>query len=195
MLNKFCYILEVIIILVGIAGITGIGKSFYKDKLVEELGFEKVKILTTREARIGEKNNEDKRFLTVQELNSLEEQGEIAYRFEFLGASYAYKKDEIYSNKNMVFEMHYSTIKDFKIICKTIYLFPKDVNISKQMLKDRNLKPEVEKKRLNEIDQHLEYVKNNKKLLNLFDYILYNNYDEESKDEVINIVKNMIKKE
>ena len=55
MLNKFCYILEVIIILVGIAGITGIGKSFYKDKLVEELGFEKVKILTTREARIGEK--------------------------------------------------------------------------------------------------------------------------------------------
>lgn len=52
MLNKFRYILEVIIILVGIAGITGIGKSFYKDKLVEELGFEKIKILTTREPRV-----------------------------------------------------------------------------------------------------------------------------------------------
>ena len=136
--------------------------------------------------------------MSVGELDDLEKQGKIAYRFDFLEASYAYKKDEIYSNKNMVFEMHYSTIKDFKIICpniKTIYLFPKDVNISKQMLKDRNLKPEIEKKRLDEIDQHLEYVKNNKELINLFDYILYNNYDEKSKDEVINIVKNIKKKE
>ena len=41
-----------IIILLAIAGITGVGKSYYKDKLVEKLGFEKVRILTTREPRV-----------------------------------------------------------------------------------------------------------------------------------------------
>ncbi len=37
--------------LIGFAGVTGIGKSHFKDKLVEKLGFEKIKIITTREMR------------------------------------------------------------------------------------------------------------------------------------------------
>ncbi len=41
--------------LLALAGVTGIGKSYYKDKIVEKLGFEKIKIVTTRPPRIGEK--------------------------------------------------------------------------------------------------------------------------------------------
>ncbi len=57
--------------LLALAGVTGIGKSYYKDKIVEKLGFEKIKIITTREMRACEKNNEDKLFVTHQELQAL----------------------------------------------------------------------------------------------------------------------------
>ena len=182
-------------ILLGIAGITGIGKSFYKDKLVEKLGFQKIKILTTREPRIGEKKNDDKVFVSKKELESLDKSGEIAYKFELLGVTYAYTKEELYSNKNTVFEMHYWCIKDFKKICpdiKTIYLLPKDVNIAKEKLKNRQLKPEVEINRLKEIDEHLEKIHSDKELLGSFNYILYNEYNQESERQVIDLVKKMI---
>ena len=183
------------IILVGIAGITGIGKSYYKDKLVEKLGFEKIKILTTREPRIGELNNNDKIFVTKEELEDLNQKGELAYKFDLLGVTYAYTKKALYSEKNTVFEMHYWCIKDFKKICpniKTIYLLSKDVNIAKDKLRKRNLKPEVEKNRLKEIDEHLNKIQNDKELFDLFDYVLYNEYNQKSEDQLINLVKNIM---
>ena len=70
--------------LIAFAGITGIGKSYYKDKLVEKLGFDKIKIITTRQIRNGEKNNDDKVFVTLQELESLRKENKIAYEFEML---------------------------------------------------------------------------------------------------------------
>ena len=187
-----------IVILVAVAGITGIGKSFYKDKLVEKLGFEKIKILTTREPRAGEKNNEDKIFVSQEELNQLDKEGKIAYRFEMLGVDYAYTKEALFSDKNTVFEMHYWCIKDFKKICpeiKTIYLLPKDINIPKEMLRKRHLKPEVEENRLKEIDEHLARMTSDKELLGMFDYVLYNDYDKKSEEQVINLVSKMIGEE
>lgn len=184
-------------ILVAFAGITGIGKSYYKDKLCEKLGFEKIRIITNRKPRIGEKNHEDKTFVTTEELNKLVEEGQIAYKFELLGNTYAYSNEELFSNKNTVFEIHYETIYDWKKICpnmKVIYLLPKDINIAKNMLKKRKLEPEVEKARLNEIDEHYNRVMTDKNLINMFDYVVYNNYDEKSEEEIINLVKTLIEK-
>ena len=121
--------------LIAFAGITGIGKSYYKDKLVEKLGFDKIKIITTRQIRNGEKNNDDKVFVTLQELESLRKENKIAYEFEMLDNIYAYSKEELFSNKNTVFELHYSTIFDLKRICPSlcaIYLMPKDINKAKE---------------------------------------------------------------
>ena len=75
--------------LIAFAGITGIGKSYYKDKLVEKLGFDKIKIITTRQIRNGEKNNDDKVFVTLQELENLRKENKIAYEFEMLDNIYA----------------------------------------------------------------------------------------------------------
>ena len=143
--------------LLGIAGVTGIGKSYYKDKLVEELNFDKVKIITTREIRQGEKNNEDKIFVTNDELQKLRDEGKIAYEFEYLGNIYAYRKEDFFTDKNMVFELHYTELANIKKVCpelKTLYLLPKDVSIPKEKTKERHLKPEVEQSRLQEIDEH-----------------------------------------
>lgn len=183
--------------LLGIAGVTGVGKSFCKDKIVEKLDFEKVKIITTRKIRSGEKNGEDKIFVDKQELEKLRHEGKIAFEFDLLGNTYAYTKEELFSNKNMVFELHWDTIYDFKKVCpnmKVIYLFPTDIEIAKNKTRDRHLEPEVEKARLKEIDEHYKKITTDEKLKNMFDYTLYNNYDKKSENEIVEFVKKLMLK-
>lgn len=177
-------------------GVTGVGKSFYKDLITNELGFEKIKIITTREIRKGEKNNDDKIFVTPKELEKMEKENKIAYKFDLLGNTYAYTYEELFSDKNTVFEMHYECIFDFKKICpdiKTIYLLPEDLEIAKQKLKERNLKPEVERQRIKEIDEHYNRFMSDENLKKQFDFIAINMYNDNSKNEMIDLVKNMLK--
>ena len=184
--------------LLALAGVTGVGKSYFKDKIVEKLGFEKIKIITTREIRNGEKNNEDKIFVTPSELNNLKESNKIAYDFNMLGNIYAYSKDSLFSNKNTVFELHYSTIFNFRNICPnltSIYILPQNIEMAKEQTKKRHLKPNVEKNRLLEIDEHYNSFMADANLRKQFDYIVYNNYDKESENQIINIVKKLLNKQ
>lgn len=183
--------------LLALAGVTGVGKSYFKDTIVETLGFEKIKIITTREIRNGEKNNEDKIFVTPSELQELKKSNKIAYDFNMLGNIYAYSKESLYSNKNTVFELHYSTIFDFKNICPnltSIYILPKDIEMAKEQTRKRHLNPNVEKNRLLEIDEHYNSFMINAHLRKQFDYIVYNNYDKESENQIINEVKKLLNK-
>lgn len=184
--------------LLALAGVTGVGKSYYKDELVKKLGFEKVKIITTREPRVGEKNGEDKIFVTKEELQELRNNGQIAYEFEMLGNIYAYTYEELNSNKNTVFELHYDTIFNFKNVCPhlcAIYIFPTDIEIAKNKTRQRHLAKTVEKDRLLEIDEHYKRITTDEKLRSMFDYIIYNNYDKKSEDELINLVRKLIMEE
>lgn len=180
--------------LIGIAGVTGVGKSYYKDKIASDLNFEKLKIITTREIRNGEKNGEDKIFLNEGEMQKIIDAGKIAYQTEFLGYIYAYTKEEVFTDKDMVFELPYYCVEDFKRICpnlKVIYLLPKDIEICISKLKDRNLNTETEKARILEIQEHYNKVMTDEKLRNMFDYIVYNNYDKETDEKILNIVKRL----
>lgn len=184
--------------LLALAGVTGVGKSYYKDRIVEKLGFEKIKILTTRKPREGEKNGIDKMFVSSEELQTLRDDDKIGFEFDLLGVTYAYTKEELFSNKNMVFELHYDTIFDFKKVCphmRAIYLFPKDIEIAKNNTRMRHLDPEVEKKRLLEIDEHYERITTDENLRKQFDYILYNNYNESSEKEIIDLIAKLIKEQ
>lgn len=182
--------------LLAIAGVTGVGKSYYKDLLTNELGFEKIRIITTREMRKTETKNEDKIFVSNEELQKLVDKGDIAYKFEMLGNTYAYTKKEVFSDKNTVFEMHYDTIFDWKKVypnIRTIYLLPNDLDVPKSKLRERNLSPEVEASRIKEIDEHYNRIMTDGNLRNMFDYILYNNYDKASDEKILNVVKGEIK--
>ena len=183
--------------LVAIAGITGIGKSYYKNKITEKLGFDKIKILTTRAPRVGEKDNDDKIFVTKEEIQKKYDNGDIAYKFELLGNIYAYANEAVFTDRNTVFEIHYNTITDWKKICPelcAIYLLPNDINLAKEKLRERNLSPEVENARLLEIDEHYNKIITDNELIKQFDYVLYNNYDKESEDKVINLVRRLMQK-
>ena len=92
----------------------------------------------------------------------------------------------------MVFEIHYSTIYDWKKIrpdIKTIYIFPKDINVAKKMILDRNLPKDKEEERIIEIGQHYDRMMNDFELRKMFDYIVYNNYDKQSEKEIITLAK------
>ena len=184
--------------LLALAGVTGVGKSYYKDKLVEKLGFEKVKIITTRKPREGEKNGEDKVFMSKEELQLLRNNGKIAFEFDLVGYTYAYTKEELFSDKNTVFELHYDTIFDFKKVCPhlcVIYFFPRDIEIAKDKTKQRHLEPHVEHDRLLEIDEHYKRITTDKNLRNSFDYFLYNDYNQASEDELIELVSKLMLEE
>lgn len=181
--------------LLALSGVTGIGKSYFKEKLVEELNFHKVSTIRTRPIRVGEKNGVDGIFITDDELDMLKSQDKIIYDFKVFGGRYAYLKDEIFSNDNMVFEMHYTMIDDWKKIkpdIKTIYILPTDLEVPKQKARQRNLSKEKEIERIKEIDEQYNKFMNDKDLQDKFDYILYNNYDSESEKQILDLVKNLI---
>lgn len=187
---------EVINILLALIGVTGVGKSYYKDKIEKELNFEKLKIITNRKPRSGEVNGSDKIFVTTDELNKLVDDREIAFKFNLAGMTYAFPKKEMFSDKNIVFEFHYSELENLKKVCpnvKSLYLLPKDINIAREKLLERHMDSELEKARMQDLNEHYEKVTNDKKLLDMFDYVVYNNYDEESDREVLNIVRELVK--
>jgi len=178
--------------LLALVGVTGVGKSYYKEKIVEEFGFEKVNTIRTREKRVGEENGKAGLFMSKQELEELKEQGKIAYDFDVFGGTYAYLKDEIFSEKNMVFEMHYTTIEDWKKVrpdIKTIYILPKDLETAKDQTRRRNLSKEKEQERIKEIEEHYNRITTDNNLRNMFDHIVYNNYDEKSEKKILELVK------
>ena len=182
--------------LLALVGVTGVGKSYYKEKIVENFDFEKVNTIRTREKRVGEENGKSGLFMSKQELEELKTEGKIAYDFDVFGGTYAYLKEEIFSEKNMVFEMHYTTIEDWKKVrpdIKTIYILPQDLEVAKDQTRKRNLSKEKEEERIKEIDEHYNRITTDNNLRNMFDYIVYNNYDEKSEKEIMMLVQKMLK--
>jgi len=181
--------------IVTLSGVTGIGKSFFKNLLVNEVGFKNMVINTTRSIREGEVNRIDKIFLSEEEFEKLKKAGKIASDFEFLGFKYAYSVKDLKSDENLVTEVHYSTIFDFKKNAKNvfaIYMIPSNLEIAKRELKKRNLPKEIEIRRLQEIDEHVKSFSVNKELQNQFDYTFINNYDEQSIEKLLDIIKNKL---
>lgn len=181
---------------VTLSGVTGIGKSFFKKLLVKELGFKNMVISTTRHKREDEINGVDKIFLSEEEFEKYKREGIIANDFEFLGYKYAYNLNDLKSDENLVTELHYSTIFEFRKNAKNvfaIYMVPNDIKRAKAELRKRNLANDIYLTRLKEIDEHVRKFEESKELQKQFDYIFVNNYDEESKERLLSIIKNKIK--
>lgn len=182
--------------IVTLSGITGTGKSFFKDAISKELGFKNLAIVTTRNKRKNEVDGIDKEFVNDEQLNELKKQGKIAFDFEFLGAKYAYRKEALQSDELQVTEVHYSTIYEFKRNAKdvfSIYIIPYDVERAKNELRKRGLPPKKEAQRLQEIDEHIIEYKQNKNLREQFDYVFKNDYTEESKNKLLQVIRNVLK--
>ena len=71
---------------------------------------------------------------------------------------------------------------------------PNNIKIPKEQIKKRHLDPDTEKKRLLEIDEHYNNILSNENLRNQFNYFFKNNYDKESENKFINLIKELINK-
>lgn len=179
--------------IITLSGVTGVGKSYFKDRIVEELNFKKIVIATTRQRRDEEIANSDKYFITDEELELLKKQNKVAYDFEYLGNRYAYLKEELLSKEDKVVEVHYSEIKKLKAICPqiySIYLKPKDLEQAKDALIRRKLKQEEERLRLEEIEEQYKIFNENMEIQKQFDCILENCYDLQSDTKIITTIMN-----
>lgn len=184
--------------IVTLSGVTGTGKSFFKDTIAKELNFKNLAIVTTREKRKNEVNGIDKEFVSEEKFEELVNSNDVVVDFEFLGAKYGYRKERLESDENQVTEVHYSTIYEIKKHTPNIfslYIIPKDIERAKNELKHRGLPSEVEKKRLQEIEEHIREYSTNKELQKQFDCVFVNDYTDEAKKKLINIIKERLKKE
>ena len=182
--------------IVTLSGITGTGKSFFKEAISKELNFKNLAIVTTRARRKNEVNGVDKEFVNEEEFEKLVEKQEVVVDFEFLGAKYGYRKEKLESNENQVTEVHYSTIYEIKKHIPnifSIYIIPKNIERAKLELKNRELPSEVVKKRLQEIEEHIKEYSSNKELQKQFDCEFRNDYTDEAKKRLINIIKERLK--
>lgn len=182
--------------IITLSGITGVGKSYYKNYLVDTLGLENMVIYTTREKRKNEIDGTDKHFVTWQEMEQKKKEGAIFATYDLLGETYGY--DHKYLNKdiNSVTELHYEWMSDFKQKARhsyAIYMIPTDNQIAKKELQKRNLPNEVYQKRLQEIEQQLKKIEEDRSILNSFDAIFYNDYTEEAKQKMIQLIRNKLK--
>ena len=99
------------------------------------------------------------------------------------------------SKLNSVVELHYSIIYQLKEEVKntfSIYMLPKNLEIAKQKLKERNLPKDVERARLDEIEEHIKRFKEDEELRGQFDYVFYNDYTEKAREELMKIIKEKI---
>lgn len=184
--------------IVTLSGITGIGKSFFKNVIVDELKFKNMVIVTTRPKRKNEINGIDKNFVSDDDFEELRHNKKIAVDFEFLGAKYGYKIEDLQSDENQVTEVHYNTIYEFKKNAKNvfaIYMIPSDFERAKKELLKRELPKDVEEKRLKKIEEHIKEFNSNKELQKQFDYIFINDYTENSKNKLLDIIRQKLKGE
>ena len=132
--------------------------------------------------------------LTREELDKEIAKGNIIYDFHVYGNRYAYLKDEILSNEDRVFEMYYTMFEDWEEMVsdlKTIYIFPTDLEKTKEKLKDRMLSKEEEAYRISEMQKQYNTVVNNREILDKYDHIFYNDYTEQATKDLLNIVRKM----
>lgn len=180
--------------IITLSGVTGVGKSYLKKEIEDKLGIKAQTIVTTRTKREDEQDGVDKKFVTDEEFEELKRKKDIVVTFEFLGNKYGYPKKKMESKENSVVELHYSIIYQLKKEIKntfSIYMIPENIEIAKQKLKERKLPKEVEKLRLEEIEEHINNFKHNEDLRNQFDYVFYNDYTEKSIQKIIELLKNI----
>ena len=181
--------------IITLSGVTGTGKSYFKNLIANSINFENLTIYTTRPKRENEIGGKDKIFVTDSEFMELVNNEVISYYFDFLGYKYGYKKESLQSSKNQVTEVHYSTIYDFKKNAKdvfAIYIVPNDYDRAKNELKKRGLPKEVEEERLKEIDEHIHNFSKDTDIQKQFDCMFVNNYDEDSNIRLLELIDEKI---
>ncbi len=178
--------------IIAVSGITGVGKSYLKRCVAEELGIENFLMVTTRPKRFFDINGKDKWFVSEEKFNNLKKEGKIMLEIEFIGNKYGYYTDEIKGNKDGITEIYFDEVDNFRRECKdfiAVYIKPTSIEISKKKLHGRKLEKRVIQERIKEMEYQLKSFEDNKELQSKYDYIFTNDYTKKSKNDFVNYIK------
>lgn len=148
-----------------------------------------MKAVTTREKRKDEIDGIDKFFLTSDEFNTKNKNGEMCTVNNVFGNMYGYYKSDITQTENgtcLVTELYYEEVERFKKEHPntiSVYVLPNDISKTIEKLKERNTGYEELNKRINDIKKEIGFFSNLESPK--FDIIVTNNYDQNSVDEFI----------
>lgn len=183
--------------IITLSGMSGVGKSYFINHLLENSNdFEKLRAVTTRKPRKDEVDGVDKYFITRDEFQSQNENGQLCVVNEVFGNMYGYyKKDieKVNQGINLITELYYSEIPSFKLEHPntiSIYIIPNDVAVAIENIEDRQLEASELEKRMSDIKNELEFFSTLNK--DCFDYILVNEYNMHSVTELKSYLSSML---
>lgn len=179
--------------IITLSGISGAGKSHLIKKIIDRIdNCQKLKSVTTREKRKDEIDGIDKFFLTVDEFNEKNANGEMSVVNNVFGDMYGYYKSDMNKTENgiqLITELYYKEVENFKKEYPntiSVYVLPNDINKTLEELNARNTGYEELNKRITDIKKEMDFVKNSNS--SLFDIVVTNNYDLNSIEMFINQV-------
>ena len=178
--------------IIAVSGITGVGKSYLKRCVAEELKIENFLMVTTRPKRFFDINGKDKWFVTMKEFERLKSQGKLMLEIEFVGNKYAYYTEEMKGDKDGITEIYFDEVDNFRRECKdflAVYVKPTNIEISKKKLLGRKLDKKVIQNRIEEMEYQLKSFEDDKELQSKYDYIFTNDYTKKAKNDFVKYIK------
>lgn len=176
--------------IITLSGISGAGKSHFIKSIIERFNnFEKLKAVTTREKRKDEIDGVDKFFLTMNEFEENNKNGNMCVVNNVFGNMYGYYKNDMNKTKdgiNLITELYYKEVDKFKKEYPntiSVYVLPNDISRTIEKLKERNTGNEEFEKRVSEIKTEIGFFKDASS--SSFDIIVTNNYDSISIEKFI----------
>lgn len=183
--------------IIAVSGITGVGKSYLKRCVAEELGIQNFLMVTTRPRRFFDINGKDKWFVTEEEFEKMKEKGELMLNIEFIGNKYGYYTKEIKGDSDGITEIYFNEVDNFRRECKdflAIYIKPTSIEISKNKLESRKLDENIINDRIREMEYQLKSFENDKELQSKYDLIFTNDYTDDAKNRFVNYIREKINK-
>jgi guanylate kinase len=146
-----------------IVGPSGVGKSFLTKRLIENYPFKLVLSTTTRSIRPGEVQNVDMNFVSEEEYDELENDGDMFMSNSFLNARYGYRRSFIEGIKNegkIPVAIVYSTVVDqfYREFPESfgIFLYPSNPDLLKYRMKNRGDTDETIERRMLAMQQEVD---------------------------------------
>lgn len=175
-----------------IFGISAVGKTYYKNLLIEKFKLEQLNRITTRVKRKVKENKTDV-FISKEKFKNIKKGNELYIYTKINNEFYAYKKndiDKIQDGINLIGDCYYKLLGKLKNSLKgdliTICIQPKNLEFTKRLIISERSDYKV---RIKNAIKEYKYFQNHQEY---FDYIVYTNYDKKTENEIINIISNIL---
>ncbi len=179
---------------IGIVGISGVGKSYLKKRTIQSVdNLTALFAATTRPKRSSETDGIDKYFISDKEFHEKKSKNEMFLVQEIYGYMYGFLKNDVKKNMNYITEMLYTDIHEMQLYAnvKLINIYSNNQDKIFENLKKRYndfnlIKKRIEKDEIIKCEHELMLTQNK------FDFTFENCFDEDSVIRFISLVKEII---